>query len=76
MTTRQISETIEDIYGFGVSEGMVSDITDKLLPKIEEWQNRPLSPVYPIVFIDAVHSLPVMIGVIRKPSCICGTWHQ
>ena len=55
MTTRQISETIEDIYGFEVSEGMVSDITDKLLPQIEEWQNRPLASVYPIVFIDAVH---------------------
>ena len=50
MTTRQFSETIEDIYGFEVSEGMVSDITDKLLPKIEEWQNRPLLPVYPIVY--------------------------
>ena len=37
MTTRQISETIEDIYGFEVSEGMVSDITDKLLPQVEEW---------------------------------------
>ena len=36
MTTRQISEMIEDIYGFEVSEGMVSDITDKLLPRIEE----------------------------------------
>ena len=54
MTTRQISETIEDIYGFEISEGMVSDITDKLLPRIEEWQNRPLSAVYSIVFIDAV----------------------
>jgi len=32
MTTRQISETIEDIYGFEVSDGMVSDITDRLLP--------------------------------------------
>lgn len=42
MTTRQIPETIEDIYGFEVREGMVSDITDKLLPKIEEWRNRPL----------------------------------
>ena len=52
MTTPRISEMIEDIYGFEVSEGMVSDITDKLLPRIEEWQNRPLSPVYPIVFID------------------------
>ena len=55
MTTRQISETIEDIYGFEVSDGMVSDITDRLLPQIEEWQNRPLGEVYPVVFIDAVH---------------------
>ena len=55
MTTRQISETIEDIYGFEVSDGMVSDITDRLLPQIEEWQNRPLDKVYPVVFIDAVH---------------------
>ena len=66
MTVRQISETIEDIYGFEVSEGMVSDITDKLLPKIEEWQNRPLSAVYPVVFIDAVHFSVRDGGVIRK----------
>ena len=66
MTTRQISEMIEDIYGFEVSEGMVSDITDKLLPRIEEWQNRPLSSVYPIVFIDAVHFSVCDDGVIRK----------
>ena len=57
MTTRQISETIEDVYGFEVSEGMVSGITDKLLPKIEEWQNRPLSPVYPIVLLMLCTSL-------------------
>lgn len=55
MTTRQISEQIEEIYGFDVSEGFVSDVTDKVIPQIEEWQNRPLSDVYPIVFIDAVH---------------------
>ena len=55
LSTRQISEQIEDICGFDISEGMVSDITDKLLPEIEEWQKRPLSDVYPIVFIDAVH---------------------
>ena len=42
------------------------DITDKLLPRIEEWQNRPLSPVYPIVFIDAVHFSVRDDGVIRK----------
>ena len=66
MTVRRISETIEDIYGFAVSEGMVSDITDKLLPKIEEWQNRPLSAVYPAVFIDAVHFSVRDGSVIRK----------
>lgn len=66
MTTRQISETIEDIYGFEVSEGMVSDITDRLLPQIEEWQNRPLDEIYPIVFIDAVHFSVRDNGQIKK----------
>ena len=55
MTTRQISATIQDIYGFDVSEGFISDVTDKIMPQIEEWQNRALSEVYPIVFIDAIH---------------------
>ncbi len=66
LTTRQISEQIEDIYGFEVSEGMVSDITDKLLPEIEEWQKRPLSSIYPIVFIDAVHFSVRDNNIIRK----------
>ena len=66
MTTTQISEMVEDIYGFEISEGMVSDITDKLLPQIEEWQNRPLSDVYPIVFIDAIHFSVRDDGIIRK----------
>ena len=55
MTTRQISDIIEDIYGFEVSESMVTAVTNKILPQIEEWQQRPLSAVYPIVFIDAIH---------------------
>ncbi len=66
MTTTQISEMVEDIYGFEISEGMVSDITDKLLPQIEEWQNRPLSDVYPIIFIDAIHFSVRDDGIIRK----------
>ena len=45
MTTRQISDTLYEIYGFEASEGFISDVTDKLLPKIEEWQNRPLEDV-------------------------------
>lgn len=66
MTTRQISETIKDIYGFEVSDGFVSDVTDRLLPEIEEWQNRPLDEVYPIVFIDAVHFSVRDNGQIKK----------
>jgi putative transposase len=66
MSTRQISEQIDDIYGFEVSEGMVSDITNKLLPEIEEWQHRPLSSIYPIVFIDAVHFSVRENNVIKK----------
>ena len=66
MTTRQISETIKDIYSFEVSDGMVSDITDRLLPQIEDWQKRPLDEVYPIVVIDAVHFSVRDNGQIRK----------
>ena len=66
MTTRQISEQVEDIYGFEVSEGLVSNITDKLLPKIEEWQQRPLSSIYPIVFVDAIHFSVRDNGIIKK----------
>lgn len=45
---------------------MVSDITDKLLQEIENWQNRPLASVYPIIFIDAVHFSVRDDGIIRK----------
>ena len=66
MTTRQISETIEDIYGFETSEGFISDVTDKILPQIEDWQNRPLDEVYPILYIDSIHYSVRDNGVIRK----------
>ena len=66
MTTRQISETIEDIYGFEASEGFISDVTDKIMPQIEDWQNRPLDEVYPILYIDAIHYSVRDNGVIRK----------
>ena len=55
MSTRDISESIKDIYGVDVSATMISKITDKIIPKALEWQNRPLNTIYPIVFIDCVH---------------------
>ena len=66
MTTRQISDTIEDIYGFDVSEGFISDVTDKILPQMEDWQNRPLDEIYPVVYIDAIHYSVRDNGIIRK----------
>ena len=66
MTTRQISDTLMDIYGFEASEGFISDVTDKILPQIEEWQNRPLDDVYPVLYIDAIHYSVRDNGIIRK----------
>lgn len=66
MTTRQISDTLEDIYGFEASEGFISDVTDKILPQIEDWQNRPLSEVYPVLYIDAIHYSVRDNGIIKK----------
>jgi len=66
LTTRQISDQIEDIYGFEVSESFVSDVTDKILQDIDDWQHRPLGEVYPIVFIDAVHFSVREENIIKK----------
>ena len=44
----------------------ISDVTDKILPRIEDWQNRPLDEVYPILYIDAIHYAVRDNGVIRS----------
>lgn len=66
LSTRQISDIIEDIYGFEVSESFISNVTDKLLPQIEDWQNRPLDEIYPVLYIDAIHFSVRDNGIIRK----------
>lgn len=55
MSTRDIEDHMKDIYGISVSPAMVSKVTDKVLPLVYEWQSRLLDPVYPIVFLDAIH---------------------
>jgi putative transposase len=55
MTTRDIKTHIEDLYGIDASPELISRITDKILPLVAEWQNRPLEEVYGIVFMDAIH---------------------
>lgn len=55
MTVRDIQTMLYEVYGAHVSASMISTITDKVWPLVEEWQNRPLEEVYPLVFMDAIH---------------------
>ena len=55
MSTRDIHEQIKELYGVEVSAEMVSKITERIVPEIKEWQNRPLEKVYPFIFMDAIH---------------------
>jgi len=51
----QIVDHIEEIYGVRFSKPAVTAVTDKLLPMLEEWKKRPLEPIYPFMFLDAIH---------------------
>ncbi len=55
MTVGDLNEHLADIYGIEVSDPMISQITDKIIPQIQEWQTRRLEKMYPIVYLDAIH---------------------
>ncbi len=55
MTTRDISEQVKNLYDVDLSPEMVSNITNRILPVVAEWQNRPLEKTYSFVFMDAIH---------------------
>ena len=55
MTTGDIEAHVRDIYGVEISDTTISRITDKILPKAKEWQQRPLEAIYAVVFLDAIH---------------------
>ena len=54
MTTRQIQEQLIDLYNIEVSHGFISDVTNAVIEDVRAWQSRPLSPIYPIVYLDAI----------------------
>lgn len=54
MTTRDIQEQLQDLYGVEVSHGMISNVTEAVEAERKEWQNRTLDEIYPIVFLDAL----------------------
>jgi len=54
MTMREIQAHLEEIYGLDVSPELISTVTDAVLEEVTQWQNRPLEPVYALVFFDAL----------------------
>jgi hypothetical protein len=55
MGTGDVQAHLAEVYGTNVSRQQISDITDAVVEKMAEWQNRPLDVVYPVIFIDAIH---------------------
>ena len=54
MTVRDVKDQLQDLYGVEVSAGLISNITDAVIPEIKQWQTRPLESIYPIVYFDCI----------------------
>jgi putative transposase len=54
MSQRDIEDNLREIYGAEVPQTLISKITDKILPEVNEWQNRPLESIYPIIYFDGI----------------------
>ena len=55
MTTREIQGHLQEIYGVEVSPTLISNVTEAIQDEVRAWQNRPLEPIYPIVYMDALY---------------------
>lgn len=55
VSTRDIQDHLQQLYGVEVSPTLISNVTNKIMPLIKEWQNRPLQQIYAVVFLDAIH---------------------
>lgn len=54
MSQRDIEDSLHDLYGAEISQTLISKITDKILPEVNEWQNRPLESIYPVIYFDGI----------------------
>ncbi len=68
MSTREIAEHLREIYGMDASAELISTITDAVLDEVTSWQQRPLDPVYPLVFFDAIRVKIRDEGVVRNKA--------
>jgi putative transposase len=68
MTTRDIQDILGDMYGAALSPSLISRLTDRVLPRLEEWQSRPLKPVYPILWFDCIFYAVRDEGKVRQKA--------
>ncbi len=72
MTARDIQDHLNQLYGVEVSPTMISNVTNRIMPLIKEWQGRPLQSVYAIVFLDAIHYKVRQEGhIVNKAAYMC-----
>ena len=71
MSYSDITKHIEDIYRISLYTATISSITDKIITKVKEWQQRPLETIYPFLWLDAIHySLVLQVHIIHSPLYI------
>ena len=68
VSTREIQDHLQRLYGIEASPTLISNVTNKIMPLIKEWQNRPLHSIYAIVFMDAIHFNVKQDGMITKKA--------
>lgn len=68
VSTREIQDHLQNLYGIEVSPTLISNVTAKIMPMVKEWQNRPLQGVYAIVFLDAIHFKVRQDGMIQNKA--------
>ena len=68
MSYSDIQSHLSEIYGLDISDGAISAITDRIIPAIKEWQNRPLENVYPVVWLDAMYFKVRDSGVVKTKA--------
>ncbi len=68
MTVREIQGHLAELYGTEVSPDLISPVTDAVLDEVREWQTRPLDPVYPVVFFDALRVKICDEGMVKNKA--------
>ena len=68
MSYSDIQSHLSEMYGLDVSDGTINAITDRIIPQIKEWQNRPLETIYPVIWLDAMHFKVREDGVVKTKA--------